>query len=229
MYVTSIYTDKLYKTCLAGYMNCIPNIYVKLLRTVTSKYCLLLPKYNAIMRYFPTFRTDATIGAGSAYPSGAHQCTPGFQWGSCYSIFSFMCMFCRLLFVLLSFFFQPLCCLSFFDLRILIISLVSSNSSYHWVCNKSYTTGVNIGTGTAYIIEFNPDFSCGSFCSVCSSSYCFWSPWHLQAFLTPIKSMKHIWILKYSKVSNLDLWKYVCINIKLHVCTCKTSDQMVQM
>jgi len=31
-----------------------------------------------------------------------------------------MCMFCRLLFVLLYFFFWPLCCLSFFDLRILI-------------------------------------------------------------------------------------------------------------
>ena len=30
--------------------------------------------------------------------------TPSFQWGSCYSIFCFMCMFCRSLFVLLSFF-----------------------------------------------------------------------------------------------------------------------------
>jgi hypothetical protein len=27
--------------------------------------------------------------------------TPGFQLCSCYSIFSFMCIFCRLLFVLL--------------------------------------------------------------------------------------------------------------------------------
>jgi hypothetical protein len=43
--------------------------------------------------------------------------------GSCYSIFCFMCMFCRSLFVLLSFFFWPLCCLSFFYLRILIIFL----------------------------------------------------------------------------------------------------------
>jgi hypothetical protein len=41
-----------------------------------------------------------------------------------------MCMFCRSLFVLLSFFFWLLCCLSFFDLRILITPLVSSNSSY---------------------------------------------------------------------------------------------------
>jgi hypothetical protein len=39
---------------------------------------------------------------------------------SCYSIFSFMCMFCRSSF-------WPLCCLFFFDLRILITPLVSSN------------------------------------------------------------------------------------------------------
>jgi hypothetical protein len=45
-----------------------------------------------------------------------------------------MCMFCRSFFVILSFFFWPLCCLSFFDLRILNTPLVSSNSSskkYH--------------------------------------------------------------------------------------------------
>jgi hypothetical protein len=34
-------------------------------------------------------------------------------------------MFCRSLFVLLSFFFWPLCCLFFFDIRIMITSLVS--------------------------------------------------------------------------------------------------------
>ena len=39
-------------------------------------------------------------------------------------------MFCRSLFVLLYFFFWPLCCL-FFDLHILITPLVSSNSSYY--------------------------------------------------------------------------------------------------
>ena len=32
------------------------------------------------------------------------ECTTGFQWGSCYSIFSFICMFYRSLFVLLYFF-----------------------------------------------------------------------------------------------------------------------------
>jgi hypothetical protein len=44
-----------------------------------------------------------------AYPSGAPEFIPGFQWGSCYSIFSFMCMFCRSLFVLSSFVCWPLC------------------------------------------------------------------------------------------------------------------------
>ena len=45
------------------------------------------------------------------------------------TIFRCMCMFCRPLFVLLSFLLWPLCCLSF-DLWILITTLVSSNSSY---------------------------------------------------------------------------------------------------
>jgi hypothetical protein len=49
---------------------------------------------------------------------------------STHPMFSFMCMFCRSLFVLLYFFFWPLCCLFFFDLRILTTPLVSSNSSY---------------------------------------------------------------------------------------------------
>ena len=53
--------------------------------------------------------------------------TLSFQCDSCYSIFSFMFMFCRSLFVLL--YFWPSCCLFFFDIRILIAPLVSSNSS----------------------------------------------------------------------------------------------------
>ena len=44
--------------------------------------------------------TNATRGAETAHSSGSHEFTPGFQWGSCYSIFSFMCMSCRSLFVL---------------------------------------------------------------------------------------------------------------------------------
>ena len=37
----------------------------------------------------------ATSGAGTAHLSGAPDFTPGFQWGSYYSIVSFICMFCR--------------------------------------------------------------------------------------------------------------------------------------
>ena len=39
------------------------------------------------------------------------------------TLLSFICMFCRSLFVLLYFFFWPLCCLFFFNIRILITSL----------------------------------------------------------------------------------------------------------
>ena len=46
--------------------------------------------------------TGATRGEGTAYPSGAHEFTTGFQWGSCYSIISFIRIFCRSLFVLLT-------------------------------------------------------------------------------------------------------------------------------
>ena len=61
-----------------------------------------------------------------------------FELLNCYSIFSLMCMFCRSLFVLFSFFCWSFCFLSF-DLRIMITSLVSSNSSsYHsYICTSS--------------------------------------------------------------------------------------------
>ena len=49
-------------------------------------------------------------------PFGAPEFTPDFLWSLCYSIFSFMCLFCGPLFDLLYFFYWPLCCL-FFDLR----------------------------------------------------------------------------------------------------------------
>ena len=67
-------------------------------------------------KYFMHIQDESKIR--TAYTSGAPEFTPSFQWGSCYSIISFMCMFCRSLFVLL-YFFLPLCCL-FFDFRILI-------------------------------------------------------------------------------------------------------------
>ena len=54
----------------------------------------------------------------------------GSYWGSCYSIFNFMCMFCRSLFVLLYFFFLPLCCLFFIDIWCLQFIL--------WICYISH-------------------------------------------------------------------------------------------
>ena len=73
--------------------------------------------------------TGATNGAGTACPSKAPRMTPGFSWGLCCSIFSFHVLSCRPLIVLLSFFFFPLHYM-FFDLRVLVILLVSSNLSY---------------------------------------------------------------------------------------------------
>jgi hypothetical protein len=55
---------------------------------------------------------------------------PVFSGGSCYSIFCFICMLCWSLFVLLYFLFSPLRCL-FFDIRILIAPLISSNPSWN--------------------------------------------------------------------------------------------------
>ena len=54
-----------------------------------------------------------------------------------------MCMFCISLFVLLYIFIWPLCCLFFFDVRILITPLVSSNSSC--ICNFFYSRNLTSG------------------------------------------------------------------------------------
>ena len=73
--------------------------------------------------------TGATSGAGIAYPSRATKFTPSFN-GICVARSSVLCvMFCRSLFVLVSFFFWSLCCLSFFDLWLLITPLACSNFS----------------------------------------------------------------------------------------------------
>ena len=58
------------------------------------------------------------------YPSGAPEFTPGFSGVHV----SFICMFCKSLFVLLYFLFWPSCYLFFFGIRIMI---TPSNSSYN--------------------------------------------------------------------------------------------------
>ena len=78
--------------------------------TVMEYLCHKLPWICSTCKHFPVLSsfmtyhrvcnqinaTDVTNGAGTAYPSGAPGFTPGFQWGSCDSIFSFICMFCRI-------------------------------------------------------------------------------------------------------------------------------------
>ena len=73
--------------------------------------------------------TGATSGAGTAYPSGTLEFTPVFSGVSAARSLVSCIVFCILLFVPLTFFFWPLFCLFFFDLRILITTLVSSNSA----------------------------------------------------------------------------------------------------
>jgi hypothetical protein len=44
---------------------------------------------------FVSFKTNmmgTTNGSGTAYPSVTPEFTPGFMWGSCCSIFSFLCL-----------------------------------------------------------------------------------------------------------------------------------------
>ena len=57
---------------------------------------------------------------------------PRFLWDSCYLIFSFICMLCRSLFVLLYFFFWPLCCLFFFDLRFWLLLWYLQTLPWNW-------------------------------------------------------------------------------------------------
>jgi hypothetical protein len=63
----------------------------------------------------------ATCGAGVVYPFGTSEFTPGFLWFHVTRSLVCCVVFCKSLFI----FFWPLYRLSFFDLRIHIIPLVS--------------------------------------------------------------------------------------------------------
>jgi hypothetical protein len=56
-----------------------------------------------LKRYHLTIWNIARLTIFDRFVKDSQWLYPGFQWGSCYSIFSFMCMFCRSLFVLFSF------------------------------------------------------------------------------------------------------------------------------
>jgi hypothetical protein len=64
--------------------------------------------------------TGATSGTGTVFSSGTHEFTPVFSRVHVTRSLVLCVMFCRSLFVLLSFVFWPLCCLFVFDLRILV-------------------------------------------------------------------------------------------------------------
>ena len=95
----------------------------------------IISSFDTLCYYFPYSHIKImhywwfmyTSGAETAYPSGAPVFTPRFLVRFVLLDLWFMYMLCRSLFVLL--YFWPLCCLFFFDLRILITPLVSSNSS----------------------------------------------------------------------------------------------------
>ena len=70
--------------------------------------------------------TGATSGSGTANPSRAPEFTPGFNRVRVVRSLVFCIVFLGLLFFL----FCPFCFLSFYNLRILITPLVSSNSFY---------------------------------------------------------------------------------------------------
>jgi hypothetical protein len=70
---------------------------LQMICSTSRKHFLILSSFTTnhqICNYNYIYMSGATSGVGTAYPSCAHDFTPGFQWGSCYSIFSFMCMFC---------------------------------------------------------------------------------------------------------------------------------------
>ena len=52
----------------------------------------LVHSYHRVCNQINT--TGVTSVAGTAYPTGTSEFTPGFQWDSCYSIFGFVCMLC---------------------------------------------------------------------------------------------------------------------------------------
>ena len=78
--------------------------------------------------------TGPTSGTGTAYPSGAPEFTPGFMGiRVTRSLVYMQCFVDRCL----SFFFQPLCCMFFLDLRILITHFLSSNSI--WIGSVNFS------------------------------------------------------------------------------------------
>jgi hypothetical protein len=132
-------------------------------------WCPIRFQYPMVFVSFNSNTAGVTCGTGSANPP---------KLPSLHSVFSgvrvalslvFCVVFCRSLFVLLSFFFWPLYCLFVFDLRTLITPLVSSNSS----CTSFFVLCI-LGGGRVAQFVFWP-FSFGH-CFECPSMYDFYYP-----------------------------------------------------
>jgi len=76
--------------------------------------------------------TGTTSGTGTAYPSEAPEFTPVVSGVRVIQSLALCVVLCRSLLVPLFFFFWPLCCLSFFDLWILINPLAFQTLSDIW-------------------------------------------------------------------------------------------------
>ena len=99
----------------------------------------------------------------------------------------FCVMFCRSLCVLLSFFFWSLYCLSFFDLRVLISPLISSNFSYEEMSCDS----IDI-------------LSLDKFCTSCQQNIKYKTKdW---ATRTQLKNLEWIQMLRNSRQFLLQMW-----------------------
>ena len=110
--------------------------YIKSLQNkLTFQNVLFLFMYDLEVQPKKCYKFRFHIRSLRYYPFAAPEFTP--------SIFSFMCMFGRSLFVLLYFFVWPICWLFVFDIWILITLLVSSNSFHDtWQKTKKFLLAV---------------------------------------------------------------------------------------
>ena len=175
--------------------------------TVTEYLCHKWPRVCSVWPQFGPFlihdlfsnssyhlvcnKSSITYGTGTDYPSEAPEFTPFFSLIRIARSVVFCVMFCLCFFCP----FVPLCCLSFFNIRLLNTTLVSCGNCF--VCHSS-TYGIWIPFW--YILWplcclsfFNilllntPLVSCG-YCVVChSSTYGFWIPlWYLVAIVLSV-------------------------------------------
>ena len=155
--------------------------------------------------------TGTTSGAGTYYASGAPEFTLGYWWGSRCSIFSFLCMCCKSLFVLLYFFLWPLCCLSFYYLRILITPLVSYGHCvvYHSIIYVFwlpfwYLVAIVL---SIILLSTDSDYPFGIFWPLCCLFF-----FDLQILITPLVSCGHCVVYSSSIYRFwLSLWYLVAI------------------